>query len=175
MDWGTKTMERMRDDSKQAAAMIKLFTQAKGNELIETAVNATTGVQKGSLWERLTTKAVDPINLEPQHAALHSQLGPWMKQCDERLASAKQHNYDTVVKLATLVAVADTVGTIADNTLDMAIGNRRTVLQQGVLQSELIVRQLEDVRTLIIDQRMRIDQVINVTLPAYKAARSHQP
>jgi hypothetical protein len=174
MDWGSKTMERMRDDSKQAAAMIKLFVQANGNELIESAVNAATGVQKAGLWERLTTKAVNPIDLEPQLAALQSQLGPWMKQCDERLVSAKQHNYDTVIKLATLAAVADTVGTIADNTLDMAVNNRRTILQQGVLQSELIVRQLEDVRGQIIDQRMRIDQVINVTLPAYKAARAHQ-
>jgi hypothetical protein len=174
MDWGTKTMERMRQDSVHAANMIKTFTQAKGNDLIEAAVNAATGVTKAGLWQRLTKSAVDPVSMEPQLAALQSQLGPWMKECDDRIVSAKKQSYDTLIKLATLSAVADSVGTITDNTLELAVNNRRTILQQGVLQSELIVKQLEDVRTQIIDQRMRIDQVLNVTLPAYKAALAHR-
>jgi hypothetical protein len=172
LDWGTKTMERMRDDTREATALVTMFTQANGNETIERVINAISGVQPKGFFERLTTKTVDPVALEPALAALQSQLIPWMKQIDERIVSAKKHNFSTVVKLATLAAVADTIDQITDNSLDLAINNRRMILQQGVTQSELTIQTLEDVRQLIIDQKMRIDQVLNVTLPAYKTARA---
>jgi hypothetical protein len=172
LDWGTKTMERMRDDTREATNLVTMFVQANGNDLIERAVNAISGVKPKKFLDRMLNKADDPVSLEPALAALQSQLIPWMKQIDERIVSAKKHNFSTVVKLATLAAVADTIDQITDNSLDLAINNRRMILQQGVTQSELTIQTLEDVRQQIIDQKMRIDQVLNVTLPAYKAARA---
>lgn len=175
LDWGTKTMERMRDDTREATSLIKMFSDANGNDLLDRAVKAISGVKPKKFLDRLMSKADDPVSLEPALAALQSQLIPWMSQIDDRIASAKKHNAATVLKLATLAAVADSIDQITDNSLDLAINNRRMILQQGVTQSELTIRSLEDIRQQIIDQKMRIDQVLNVTLPAFKVARARQP
>lgn len=173
MDWGAKTMDRLRQDSALAAAVIKAFTQARGTELIEAAVLACTAVpKKTGFFDRFKGDPQTPTSLEPQLTVLRSQLGPWMIECDQRISTAKVQHRDILTKFATLVSVANTIGTISDNTLDMAVNNRRTVLQQGSMQAALVIQQLEDVRTLIINQRMQLDQVLDVTLPAYKTAAS---
>jgi hypothetical protein len=174
LDWGTKTMERMRDDTREATNFVTMFMQANGNDLIERAIDAIRGTTTKGFFDRLLSKTDDPVSLEPSLAALQAQLVPWMTQIDDRIVSAKKHNFSTMVKLATLAAVADTIDQITDNSLDLAINNRRMILQQGVTQSELTIKSLEDIRQQIIDQKMRIDQVLNITLPAYKAARSRR-
>lgn len=174
LDWGTKTMERMRDDTREATNLVTMFMQATGNDLIERAINAISGVKPKKFLDRMLNKAEDPVSLEPALAALQAQLVPWMTQIDDRIVSAKKHNFSTMVKLATLAAVADSIDQITDNSLDLAVNNRRMILQQGVTQSELTIKSLEDIRQQIIDQKMRIDQVLNVTLPAFKAARARR-
>jgi uncharacterized protein YoxC len=174
LDWGTKTMERARDSSTDATAFVTMFVQAGGNDLLKQAIDGINGVHPTGLVDRFFSKSFDPITTEPRLLVLHSHLSPWLKQCDELIKTTKDRANDVAIKLATLSAVADSIDQITDNTLDQAVSNRRMILQQGSMQAELSVRSLEDIRRQIIDQKMRIDQVLNVTLPAYKAAHARR-
>lgn len=174
MDWGTKTMERLRDDTAEATLLMTAFANARGNDLIESTMNAITGKAPSGLLNKLKALTADPTNNEPALAVLQSQLTPWMHQCDQRITSAKAHQYDMTIKSATLAAVADSIDVITDNDIDRAVHQRRQILAQGAMNAELTVKQLEDQRRQIIDLKLRLDGLLNTTLPAYKQAKARR-
>lgn len=172
LDWGTMTLERMRDISTEATAFVTQFVQADGNDLIKRAIDGLNGAQSSGLLSKLFSRAPDPISIEPSLVVLQTQLSPWLKRCDELIATAQDRAGDVAIKLASLSSVADSIDQITDNTIDQAVTNRRLILQQGSMQASFTVQSLRDIRGQIIDQKMRVDQVLTVTLPAYKAAKA---
>lgn len=170
INWGAKTLERMRDGSRDGTALVQQFSTAGGNDMLSKVMEAMS--PPSGLLARFRQQ--DPTTLEPNLSALVSSIQMWMPQCTKLLEVAKQNHQAMLVKMATLSTAADVAGTPADNMLAQAIHNRRISLQSGVMQAELIVKQLEDTYQQMINQKMQIDQVINVTLPAYKAAKARK-
>lgn len=107
-------------------------------------------------------------------AVLMTSLDMWMKQCTTLLDKARTNLEESLVKMLSLSAVCDTVGEPPDQGLAQAMYNRRVMLQQGATQAELVVRQLESIKQQLIDQRMRADQILNVTIPAWKSAAANK-
>lgn len=168
MNWGTKTLERMRDGSKDGMALVGQFSQSNGNDMMQKVMEA---MQPASGF-LARFKQQDPGVYEAPLSALGASLSMWIPACSKAIGVAKKNHSDMLLKMTTLSTAADVAGTPTDNMLEQALHNRRITLQSGVMQAELVVKQLEDVYQQMVDQKMRIDQVINVTLPAYKAAKA---
>jgi hypothetical protein len=168
MNWGTKTLERMRDGSKEGMALIAQFTQSNGTEMMQkvtAAMQPATGLLARFKQQNL-------LVYEAPLAALCASLSLWIPSCTKTIGIAKKNHGDMLLKMATLSVVTDTVGAPTDNMLEQALHNRRITLQSGVMQADLLIKQLEDIHNQMVDQKMRIDQVINVTLSAYQAAKA---
>jgi hypothetical protein len=115
---------------------------------------------------------VDPSTFRPRLTLMATRLPTILAECEDHAEKCKANQRDMALKLAVLVAAVDSAGTISDNTLDSAIYNRRQLLQQGCMQSKLIVQQLEANMQAIIDLRTAVDQMLNITLPQFEAART---
>jgi len=167
LDWGQKAMERVRDASNEATRMSRLFSNAEGNELCEKALEAT----RATGAARFFRIAADPLKFRPQLAALQSSLTTWLPQCNTLIDSAKAAHNKLMSLLVVMNVTADIVGTSDDLDVDRVLTQRRTMITQSTMQADLTVKQLEQLRDQIINQRMQIDQLVNVTLPAYEAAK----
>lgn len=170
MSWGSKTMERMRIASTEAAKLTSEFVTMDGTKMLDAAVKS---VQPSTgFLGRFTQQK--PTDYEPQIAVLMTSLDMWMKQCTSLLDKARTNLEESLIKMLSLSAVYDTVGEPSDQGLAQALYNRRVMLQQGATQAELVVRQLESINQQMIDQRMRSDQILNVTIPAWKSAAANK-
>jgi hypothetical protein len=87
------------------------------------------------------------------------------------IESAKAVHGKLMSLLVVMNVTAEVVGTPDDLDVDRVLSQRRTMITQSTMQADLTVKQLEQLRDQIINQRMQIDQLINVTLPAYEAAK----
>lgn len=172
LDWGAKTLRRMADDANEANMLMQTISLANASGTMKGVMDAISGAKPAGLLNRLMAKAVDPASFEPKLLALQPQFAPWIKQCEERIASAEKQARAVAIKGATIAAVADSIDVISDNDIDRAVNARRMVLTQGAQQAELNVQQLKQTRQLLIDQRLQVDQILNNTLPAIKASRA---
>lgn len=170
MDWGSKTMERSRLASNDAAKLTAEFVSFDGLKILDAALKAVQPAT-GLLGK---FKQQKPTDFEPQIAVLMSSLSTWMQTCNTLIDRAKQNLEDMLLKSVSLSSVCETVGDPADQTLAQTMHNRRVMLQQGATQAELVLRQLESIYQQMVDQRMRADQMLNVTIPAWKNAAANK-
>ena len=166
MEWGSKTMERMRETSNTAAALTADFSAADGTKLLDEAVKAVQNYSPG-LLSRFKQK---PTDYEPRLSVLQSSLSGWMAKCGSLLKAARENHQAVLVKMLSLSAVYEVAGEPPDQMLAQTLHNRRVMMQQGATQSELVMKQLEAMYQQMVDQHQRVDQVLNVTLPAWKNA-----
>ncbi len=164
----------MADDANEANMLMQNISLADATGTLASVLNAISGPKPTGLIGRLITKVADPLSFEPKLNTLQPLFAPWIKQCEERITSAQKHARDVVIKGATIAAVADSIDVITDNDIDRAVNARRMVLTQGAQQAELNVQQLKQTRQLLIDQRLQVDQILNNTLPALKAAKARR-
>lgn len=171
LEWGAKTLRRAAEDTDEATALLTEFSTARGAETIGGAVAVITGAVPQGMIARIKHKFTDISTFEPRLAVLQTQYGPWLTRAEQRIKSANEHSLNVLIKSATLAAVVDSIGLIDDANIDRAVGQRRVVLTQGVQQAQLTVKQLEAMRQLVIDQKLEVDRMLDITIPAYKRAR----
>lgn len=170
MDWGSKTMERSRIAANEAAKLTSEFVSFDGLKILDAALKSVQPAT-GLLGK---FKRQKPTDFEPQIAVLMTSLSTWMQTCNTLIARAKQNLEDVLLKSVSLASVCETVGDPADQILAQTMHNRRVMLQQGATQAELVLRQLESIYQQMVDQRMRADQMLNVTIPAWKNAAANK-
>lgn len=170
MDWGSKTMERSRIAANEAAKLTSEFVSFDGLKILDAALKSVQPAT-GLLGK---FKQQKPTDFEPQIAVLMTSLSTWMQTCNTLIDRAKQNLEDVLLKSVSLASVCETVGDPADQILAQTMHNRRVMLQQGATQAELVLRQLESIYQQMVDQRMRADQMLNVTIPAWKNAAANR-
>lgn len=165
--WGTKTLERSRMVSTEAAKLIAAYVAADVASTMGKVAEAMK--PRSGFLGKLRSGNIEAY--APMLAAMQPSVQQWIEQSVLLVGKSKNAAAEVFLKSATLTAMHETVGDPPDNTLSQLLFNRRTLLQQGVMQAELTVKQVEDTYSQLLDLQMRLDQVLNVTIPAYTAAQ----
>jgi len=119
-------------------------------------------------------RSKDPFVYEAPLEVNKNAIPGWMQRCDQLITNTTKNHQDMLIKMTTFSVVADTVGEPPDHTLAMAMHNRRLMLQQGTMQAEMLTRQLKDTRSQMLQMQMQIDQLLNITMPAYRSAQARK-
>lgn len=170
VSWGGKTLERMRSSSNDATKLISEFVAMDCTKTLDAAIKS---VQPPTgLLGRF--KQQNPTDFEPQISVMITSLDMWLAQCLSIRDKARINLVEMLVKMLSLSAVCDTIGDPPDQSLAQSMYQRRVMLQQGTTQAELVVKQLDSTYQQMVDLRMRADQIMNVTIPAWKSAAAHR-
>jgi len=99
LDWGLKSLDRMRHVATQATALVSAFTSSRCNETLVSCIESLTGAQ-GGIWAKLTRRLTDTRSMESQLKALRSQLTIWLQHvtmCKEELGSKLMAHQTSIV------------------------------------------------------------------------------
>lgn len=170
--WGEPGITQESELVTRAAGFVKSFSDLRGNELIEAALKASTNVKTAGFFGKLMNTTQSVIGYKPNLQVLKSALITMLPQCDEFIDKVGKAHLRVAINAAALSSVSEAVGDIADTSLAMAVDNRRRTLTQCVQQCDLTEQQLQQVKTLIVEQISRTSQMLDVTIPAFESAHA---
>ena len=169
--WGEPGVSQESELVTKAAGFIKIFSELRGNELCETALQASAQTNTG-FFQRLAGGHGSVIGFKPNLINLKGQLMSMLPVCDEYVAKIDISHTKLAINLAALSSVCESIGSIEDNSLSVAVDNRRRILAQCVQQSDLTTQQLKQTKNLLVDQLSRASQLLDVTIPAFESAHA---
>lgn len=169
--WGDAGVSQESEMITKSAGFLKMFSELRGNELCEAALNASAQTNIG-FFQRLAGTHNLVLGYKPNLINLKAQMMSMLPQCDEFIAKIEILHTKLGINLAALSSVCEAVGDIQDSSLSIAVDNRRRILTQCVMQSDLTIQQLKQAKTLIIDQLSRAGQLLDVTIPAFETAHA---
>jgi hypothetical protein len=168
MNWAATYVAAMGDVSGEVSHIVRSFTAARGAELIAETLKALT--QKPTFLSKLIHET--NISTRPQLFALRSQLQLWISETVDLEKRVDKVRVKLITKMTSLRVVADMCGNPKDTALSDALYERQLLIAQATTQIQITAQQLTDVRRQIADQLSRIDQLVNITIPAYNSANS---
>jgi hypothetical protein len=168
--WGEPTVSEEAAFVTKAAALLKQFSELRGNELCENALKASTAAPTGFFQKLAGHTSV--LGYKPNLIALKAAIISMLPQATDYYTKMNVLHVKLAVNLAALSSVADAVGTIEDSSLSMAIDNRRRLLAQCVQQSDLTSQQLNQMKNLLIQNMSQCSQLLDVTIPAVETANA---
>lgn len=168
MSWASTYLTALTEISSSTAHLVRSFSEARGAELIDETVRALTHKQSF-----LSKMMGDPVAApKPRLMALRAQLQNWVPSSAASAEQIEKVRTKLTTKMISLRVVSDMCGNPSDAALSDALYERQMLLAQATTQSQLVAQQLIDVRRQIIDQLARIEQLVNVTIPAYETANA---
>lgn len=169
--WGDAGVSQESEMITKSAGFLKMFSELRGNELCEAALNASAQTNTG-FFQRLAGTHNSVLGYKPNLTNLKAQLMSMLPQVDEFIDKIEILHSKLAINAAALSSVCEAVGDIQDSSLSMAVDNRRRILTQCVMQSDLSVQQLKQAKALIVDQLSRAGQLLDVTIPAFETAHA---
>jgi len=170
VSWGDAGLTQSSQMVTKSAGTLKMFSELRGNELVETAIKASAQVNTG-FFQRLAGHT-SVIGYKGNLTALKSQIMSLLPEIDTLTAKLKELQSKISINLAALSSVCEAIGDIQDSSLSIAVDNRRRILAQNVQQSDLSVQQLQQAKNLMVDQLSRASQLLDVTIPAFETANA---
>lgn len=171
MSWATKPLTALTQISSDCATIVRDFSTGRGAELIDETLKTLTS--KPSMLDRMMARG-NQVSTKPQLMVLRAQLTAWMPKADQLIKDAADIHEQLSHKMTTLRVVTDVCGKCPDITLEEAIDDRQKLLLQATMQAQIVMQQLNDIRRQIVDQLSRVEQMVNVTIPAYETAKAHR-
>lgn len=171
IQWGEPGVSQEVDLITKAAALVKMFSEMRGNEICEKALNASTQINTG-FFQKLMNSQSSVLAYKPNLQVLKPQLATLLPQVDEYVDRLQKAHLRVSINVAALSSVCDVIGTIADSSLSIAVDNRRRILTQCVMQCELTTQQLKQTKSLIVQQMSQVSQLLDVTIPAVETANA---
>ncbi len=172
--WGATALSENGINATHCAQAVKAYTELRSNELVEAALKAAQYIPENqSLIEKMfTSKPTNLLYYKPRLVVLQTQLKGVLPNMETLLDQSSKLHGRLMLNVASLAAAVQVSGTISDATLDRATQERRTILTQAANQAQLVNLQLTQTKALIADQLSRLDQMINVTIPAFELANA---
>lgn len=167
--WAEKHIRGVGQLVTASSAIAKRFSAASGEQLMAEALEEANG--SGGLFKKLMRSSKGQSNLRPQLAGIRAQIGLWLPECEKMMTESITGMQKVSFSLASLSAVRTVYGDTLDALIAASADTRRVVLQQALTQLELTRTQMEQLRATMLDQVMRMDQLLNITLPAIDAAK----
>lgn len=174
MGWGATALSENGSNASRCAQAVKEYTELRSNELIEAALKAAQYVPENqSLLEKVfSSKQTNLLYYKPRLVVMQTQLKTALPNIESLLEQSSKLHGRLMLCVASLAAAVQVSGTINDATLDRITQERRTILTQAANQAKLVNLQLTQTKGLIADQLSRLDQMINVTIPAFELANA---
>lgn len=169
LNWGSKTMDKMNLVNKEANRVIDTVAQTNCNAITSDLVKKMTP-SSFKLFNSLKSKIIDTTASEATLKGFTALFTSLIVKCDSLKTDLEYHYSQVTLKLLNLTALTDALGVIPDNALENAVYKRKILLQQGAVQCQMLLHQLNDTKNLMIDQTHVINQLITITLPAFKSA-----
>jgi hypothetical protein len=168
LEWGTKELERSSATQKKATQLISTITDMKVNEYI-TDLQGKLKPSSNKFFNKIKTSVVSVIPIKSTLTVYSQQMIASIPQCDQFNVDVQNNFNELAVRFYCLQSVSKTIGVISDNTLDTTMSNRLRLLQQAMLQTQLTIQQLSDLKNHMCSMTNIIDTFINVTIPAFEA------
>lgn len=175
MAWGANAIHECGSVATRCATTLKNFSELRSNELVEAALEAARGIQPNhSLLDKVfgKSKSHDMLSFKPRLIVLQSELRTILPDINKFTDLAVETEGRLLLQVAALSAICEVSGASDDTSLEHVTQERRSILAQGANQAKLVGLQLAQTKTLIVDQIARLDQMLNVTLPAFEMANA---
>ena len=146
------------------------FTQLAVPALLDEALESTrapTGV-----LDKLFRRTVSPAQFKPALVSSRAQLLQLVADSEAATRNLEASAQNLGLHGAVLAVVAKIAGSAVDASLQDALTQRRTLIQQAVRQAELSILQMGQVRQQAADLVGQISSFLTVTLPALEMAQA---
>lgn len=172
MHWSSKSIEELSKLTVTVSKLARDFAQANGSELSTDVLNTITQSSDNSFFSRFSKPTKNVTTFIPRLKVLQTQMEQWIPHCEQLISAVIKTQQELTIKFVSLISVIDTVGPISDNSLDIACANRRILCQQSIQQSEMLVIQLKQLAVEMVDISGRVEQLVQITIPAFLNATS---
>lgn len=169
IDWGDKHATTASKVASDVAAVVRQVSDYKLPELLADATQSITSTQ--SFFQKLVSH--DVVSYKPRLVAARINLVNWLLQLNGFYEAALEAQNKVNVYQVSLSAAVAFVGVIADNTLDRVCHQRQMFLQQVSQQATFTVAQVKDQLDNLYAIKAGLDQLLDVTIPAYQNAKAH--
>ncbi len=166
LSWGGNTVELLGENTDKISKLSLAITSTNLSECIEETVEFINKKQGFSFFSKQIDLNQNKINLAKYKQELSQallDLDPKEKELDYA-EKRIQTNY------LSLLGVRET-NNVQDDLIKNAIINRTQLLQGCIQQIRLNQMKIKQVKQFIIDRIQRIDQLLQVTIPAFEATK----
>lgn len=175
MSWGATPLTENGALATLCAKSVKAFTELNANEQIEAALKAAQYVPEAhsAISKMFSAKPVNLLYFKPRLIVLQGQLrSGTLPELEKLLDQTNETQQRLTLNVAALAAVCEATNASKDPTLERVAQERRTILTQAGNQAKLMNLQLNQTKALIVDHLSRLDQMINITMPAFEMANA---
>lgn len=166
MGWATNTIGKISALTNQVSQLGRDFAQADASMLVQETLNVLKNSTNTSILGSLKRKGKTVNDYTPRLRVVQTQLVSWLPKCAELSTQAAQLHTDLSIKLIALSVAIDSTSP-QPGSIDVACNNRRVLCQQSVQQAQLLTLQIDQLQQQLIDVAARIDQLIQITIPAF--------
>ena len=171
MDWSSVTMSKFLAVSSGTNKLVRAISDSNGMDTIESALRCVQQPASRSVFSKFM-KTASIEDYIPPLTVLKSQLKDWLITCIKLIETGGEIQIRLNIKLLSISTVAECHPISPDDSINVALSNKRLVCQQNVQQTQLTMMQLQQIKTQLVDQSSRVDQILSVTIPAYQAANN---
>lgn len=172
--WGEQPIAAVGRITTRVNDLTRSSVFVDGNTLLNNTLTALAGANKkesnliGKLFNRNTNTVAEQ---KPKIIALRTQLLSWLPQCKQHADDVSKLTRELIILSEMLSIGAKYAEHNTDNILEQTFFNKRTILQQSILQSQTTKLAAEQLEQSIGEQLIRADQMLNVTIPTYEQAQ----
>jgi phage I-like protein len=168
--WGAAALDQEAQLALSCAKLIKENFELGASALLQRALESLKP-RDNSLLKRFA-KHDEIDNLLPSISALREQLKLSIPRLTAALESTVKSETRLMVHLTVLSLLSDM--TKLTDEINKAVQDRRLLLQQAATQAGLSKQQLNQAKENVADFLTRIEQLLNITIPAYKMAHTNK-
>lgn len=165
--WGEENLQGVVECSKAQARVATALQSLRVAEAVARCQQESTN-SAGVLSRLLGPKPLTPDQHEVALRGCQRAMAPMIEELVRVQERAEQETEDLRVDMAALAAVAPRY---ADASLQMVVQNRLRILAGGMQTSAQLTVQVEATRMTILQNCQIIDQLLSVTLPAWRMTR----
>ncbi len=165
--WGEHNLTALQQGSATQARVAQRLSQLNCGEWARRCAEAST--RPPSWLDRLRVEGDTPVFFEGKLRQLQTEMTPMLKQLQELRDELEPDLLDLRLDAAVLGAYA---ASVSDATRQQLVSNRLRTLVTGQQGVAMLMQALETTRQTLIQNIQNIDQLLTVTLPAWRAASS---
>lgn len=169
LDWGAVSLQNVADLANRVAVLTRAHVDLRGLDVLQKLLDDLR--RPKNLWERMTRGDATFTATRTHLGSLRTQVKPLLEQCDDLEKDAHAAEQRLAVLLASFGVVAATAAG-ADGKLLQAIEERSNLLQLSLRQAAMLPPQVRALGTQMTDLLARVDEALNVTLPAIELAHA---
>lgn len=169
LDWGAASLENVAELANKVAVLTRAHVDLRGLDVLQKLLDDLRRPQ--NLWERMTRSDGTLTATRTHLGTLRAQVKPLLDQCEGLEKDAQAAAQRLAVLLASFSTVASTAIGV-DGKLIQAITERSDLLQLSLRQATMLPPQIRALGTQMTDLMARVDEALNVTLPAIELARA---